>query len=124
MGQRTVRKRRVALCYFTDANHTIVYRAGVVEVDNYQVDWTASGYRLPTEAEWEVAARGGLASNDYAWGDSPFPTKANYLDSGIGKASPVGSFPANGFGIYDIGGNYANGFGTGRTTARLTMILR
>ena len=98
-------KEGFAPCYFTDANHTIVYRAGFVEVDNYQVDWTASGYRLPTEAEWEVAARGGLASNDYAWGDSPFPTKANYLDSGIGKASPVGSFPANGFGIYDIGGN-------------------
>jgi formylglycine-generating enzyme required for sulfatase activity len=98
-------KEGFAPSYFTDANCTVVYRSGELDVDNFKVDWTASGYRLPTEAEWEVAARGGLAANDYAWGNSPFPSKANYLDSGLGKTAPAGSFPANGYGIHEVGGN-------------------
>jgi formylglycine-generating enzyme required for sulfatase activity len=92
-------------CYYTDENRTTVYRSGEINLTNFHVDWTASGYRLPTEAEWEVAARGGRVSNKYAWGNSPFPSKANYVDTRIGKSAAVGTFDANGYGIHDIGGN-------------------
>ena len=92
-------------CYYTDENRTTVYRSGEINLTNFHVDWTASGYRLPTEAEWEVAARGGRVSNKYAWGNSPFPSKANYVDTRIGKSAAVGTFDPNGYGIHDIGGN-------------------
>ena len=92
-------------CYYIDENRTTVYRSGEINLTNFHVDWTASGYRLPTEAEWEVAARGGRVSNKYAWGNSPFPSKANYVDTRIGKSAAVGTFDPNGYGIHDIGGN-------------------
>jgi formylglycine-generating enzyme required for sulfatase activity len=92
-------------CYYIDENRTTVYRSGEINLTNFHVDWTASGYRLPTEAEWEVAARGGKVSNKYAWGNSPFPSKANYVDTRIGKSAAVGTFDPNGYGIHDIGGN-------------------
>ncbi|MFL2938201.1 MAG: SUMF1/EgtB/PvdO family nonheme iron enzyme [Opitutales bacterium] len=92
-------------CYYADENRSTVYRSGEINLTNFHVDWTASGYRLPTEAEWEVAARGGLVANKYAWGNSPFPSKANYVDTRIGKSSAVGTFDPNGYGIHDVGGN-------------------
>ncbi|BBY31405.1 formylglycine-generating enzyme family protein [Mycolicibacterium sediminis] len=75
-----------------------------------------SGLVLPTEAQWEVAARGGLAGATYTWGDAPErpgERLANYWhgefpylpDTGYGTTRPVGSFAPNGYGLYDMAGN-------------------
>ncbi len=77
-------------------------------------DW--AGLELPTEAQWETAARGGLPHCAYTWGDEPERRDqrlANYWhgefpylpDTGYGQTAPVGSFPANGYGLFDMAGN-------------------
>lgn len=72
--------------------------------------WLGEGYRLPSEAEWEYAARSGTRTH-YPWGDTITPAHANYYYSedgskvGCGHRTPPGLFPANGFGIFDMIGN-------------------
>jgi sulfatase modifying factor 1 len=103
------------------SNGGAVYKSGT----SVYIDYSKQGYRLPTEAEWEKAARGGESSQRFPWGDTISHTHANYYeytgysyDSGDGTGyhpsyndgstpytAPVGSFTANGYGLYNMGGN-------------------
>jgi formylglycine-generating enzyme required for sulfatase activity len=78
----------------------------VVGISNFEAEKYAkwAGKRLPTEAEWEYAARGGLAGKNYPWGDGIDSLRANYGRK-YGTLLKVGSFAPNGYGVYDIGGN-------------------
>ena len=77
-----------------------------------------AGKELPTEAEWEFAARGGLEGAEFTWGDEFMPGEKhmanswqgdfpneNLLEDGFEWTAPVGSYPANGYGLYDMAGN-------------------
>jgi formylglycine-generating enzyme required for sulfatase activity len=65
--------------YYTDAGMTLVYTNG--DVAPY-ANWAANGYRLPTEAEWEKAARGGLSGQRFPWGNTISESQANYYSTG------------------------------------------
>ncbi len=95
-------------------NHPVVHISWE-DANNY-CQWTGKG--LPTEAEWEYAARGGLEGKRYSWGDE-FQPQGKHMantfqgdfpyhpksEDGYSGTSPVGAFPANGYGLYDMAGN-------------------
>ena len=108
--------------YYTDAGLTRIYTNG--DTDAVYANWTNGAYRLPTEAEWEKAARGGLSGLRFPLGNTISETQANYLGTNIYSydlgpngynaaftngvtpyTSPVGYFAPNGYGLYDMAGN-------------------
>jgi formylglycine-generating enzyme required for sulfatase activity len=123
-------KEGLTPCYYTDSTLRTVYRKGELDLSTDCVNWTSHGYRLPTEAEWEKAARGDCVGYRFPWCDvgtiehnranyysipsqfvydkSPTITyHPTYATGARPHTSPVGSFAPNGYGLCDMAGNVA-----------------
>jgi len=115
-------REKLTPVYYTDAGLSRVYTNS--DLDAVYVNWSADGYRLPTEAEWEKAARGGLSGQRFPWGNTISEALANYDgDTALGYdlgpnglnaaydtepypyTSPDGSFAPNGYGLHNMAGN-------------------
>jgi formylglycine-generating enzyme required for sulfatase activity len=114
-------------CYYTNSSlsQVAIYRSGTFDLATNWVNWVANGYRLPTEAEWEKAARGKLSGQRFPWGDTISESQANYYGDttdynydlgpagfnaafatgGYPYTGPVGCFAPNGYWLYGMAGN-------------------
>ena len=94
-------------CYFIETNNAerVVMMPGQTDYDTIIYDTNANGVRLPDGNEWEYAARGGLIQKPYPWGDGSASSRSNWTYSQYTRTTPVGTFDANGYGLYDMAGN-------------------
>ena len=97
--------------YTTDATGQTVYRSEDIDLTVECVRWGGEGYRLPTDADWEKAARGGLEGQQFPWpsADKDFlkcidPSRANFGED-EGGTTPVTKYASNGLGLHDMAGN-------------------
>lgn len=94
--------------YYTDDNFAMIYQSGQHNVLPGHVKIDANGYRLPTETEWEKAARGGLVGEPFSWGSDFNYSHANFWYPSLGWSNgtvPIGSYGPNGHGVFDTDGN-------------------
>jgi formylglycine-generating enzyme required for sulfatase activity len=93
----------VAYCNYVSEKegYTVVYN-----LSDWSLNWSSNGYRLPTEAEWEYAARGGAGSNGYKYsGSNTIDDVAWYYSNSGGQTHTVGTKQGNELGLYDMSGN-------------------
>jgi len=92
--------------YYTDNTQSTIYRTGQIDINIDAVVWTANGYRLPTECEWEFAARGGNLTHGYTYsGSNTIDSVAWYSSNSGNTTHTVGTKSPNELGIYDMSGN-------------------